>query len=177
MKTPMTSAILLAAILAFVGLIAINGAQARILPDSFGLKVAIIAAYGRSYSPPPPSPIPSPSSKELTSNYEKHSSPPPQSPKIDPPIGQVTTSNGRTTPSPPPPKPASPKGELEIGSPCTDGTPCNDGYISMITNFERPLPSSPPPPDPATPITHITFDLEPKVHARSPPGEYAYSST
>jgi hypothetical protein len=34
MKTPMTSAILLAAILAFVGLIAINGAQARILPGN-----------------------------------------------------------------------------------------------------------------------------------------------
>ncbi|KAJ6945454.1 hypothetical protein NC651_000488 [Populus alba x Populus x berolinensis] len=177
MKIPMTSAMLLAAILAFVGLIAINGAQARILPDSFRLKVAIIAAYGRSHSPPPPSPIPSPSSKELTSNYEKYRSPPPQSPKTAPPIGQVTTSNGRTTPSPPPPKPASPEGELEIGSPCTDGTPCNDGYISMITNFERPLPSSPPPPKPATPTSQITFDLEPKVHARSPPGEYAYSST
>jgi hypothetical protein len=40
----------------------------------------------------------------------------------------------------------------------------------MITNFERPLPSSNPPPDPATPIIPITFDPELKAHARSPPG-------
>ncbi|KAF9688855.1 hypothetical protein SADUNF_Sadunf01G0031300 [Salix dunnii] len=144
-KTPMASALFLATILALVGLVAINGTQARNLPDSFGLKVAIIAAYGRRYSPPP-SPIPSPSSKELTGNYGKYSSSPPQSPKTDPSIGQVTTSNWRTKRSPPPPpRPATPQGELEIGS------PCDDGYISMITNFERPLPSSPPPPNPAPP--------------------------
>ncbi|KAJ6713873.1 hypothetical protein OIU85_025494 [Salix viminalis] len=170
MKTPMARALFLPTILALVGLAAINGTQARNLPDSYGLKVAIIAAYGRRYSPPP-SPIPSPSSKELTSNYERYSSPPPRSPKTDPSIGQVTTSNGRTLRSPPPsPRPATPKGELEIGS------PSDDGCISMITNFERPLPSPPPPPYPATPASHITFNLEPKVHARSPPGEYVYSS-
>lgn len=171
MKIPMTSAMLLAAILAFVGLIAINGAQARILPDSFRLKVAIIAAYGRSHSPPPPSPIPSPGPKELTGNYEKYSSPPPQSPKADPSIGQVTPSYGRTTASPPPPpKPASPEGQLEIGS------QCSDGCISMISNLERPVPSSPPSPKPASPTSHITFDLEPKVHAGSPPGKNVFST-
>ncbi|KAJ6341176.1 hypothetical protein OIU78_009365 [Salix suchowensis] len=170
MKTPLARALFLPTILALVGLAAINGTHARNLPDSYGLKVAIIAAYGRRYNPPP-SPIPSPSSKELTSNYEKYSSPPPQSPKPDPSIGQVTTSNGRTLrPTRPPPRPATPKGELEIGS------PSDDGYISMITNFERPLPSPPPPPYPATPRSHITYNLEPKVHARSPPGEYVYSS-
>ncbi|KAJ6713157.1 hypothetical protein OIU79_009198 [Salix purpurea] len=89
-------------------------------------KVAIIAAYGRRYNPPP-SPIPSPSSKELTSNYERYSSPPPGSPKTDPSIGQVTTSNGRTLrPPPPPPRPATPKGELEIGSPSDDRVHFND---------------------------------------------------
>ncbi|KAF9688854.1 hypothetical protein SADUNF_Sadunf01G0031200 [Salix dunnii] len=80
----------------------------------------IIAAYGRSYSPQPPSPIPSPSSNELTRNYEKYSFSPPQS---------------QTMPSPPPPtKPATPIGELEIGS------PRNSGNISIVTDFERTPP-------------------------------------
>ncbi|KAG6783226.1 hypothetical protein POTOM_012671 [Populus tomentosa] len=169
MKSPVTSAVFLA--LAFVGLIAINGSQARILPDSLGLKVATLPDYGRRYSPPPPSPIPSPGPKELTGNYEKYSSPPPQSPKADPSIGQVTPSYGRTTASPPPPpKPASPKAQLEMGS------QCSDGCISMITNIERPLPSPPPPPEPETPTLPITFDLEPKVHAGSPPGQKVFST-
>ncbi|XP_011020571.1 PREDICTED: leucine-rich repeat extensin-like protein 3 [Populus euphratica] len=167
----MTSAVFLATALAFVGLIAINGARARILPDSLGLEVATLANYGGTYSPPPPSPIPSPGTTELTGNYEKYSSPPPESPKADPSIGQVTPSYGRTTPSPPPPpKPASPKAQLEIGSPCTDGC------ISMITNLERPVPSSPPSPKPASPTRQITFDLEPKVHAGPPPGQNVFST-
>jgi hypothetical protein len=45
MKTPMTSAILLAAILAFVGLIAINGAQARILPGYNSLTYAWLCCH------------------------------------------------------------------------------------------------------------------------------------
>ncbi|PNT46268.2 hypothetical protein POPTR_003G184501v4 [Populus trichocarpa] len=171
MKSPMTSAVFLATALAFVGLIAINGAQARILPDRIGLKVATLANYGGTYSPSSPSPIPSQRSKELTSNYEKYSSPPPQSPKADPSSGQVTPSYGRTMASPPPPpKPASPKAQLEIGSPCTDGC------ISMITNLERPVPRSPPSPKPASPTRQITFDLEPKVHAGSPPGQNVFST-
>ncbi|CAK7336335.1 unnamed protein product [Dovyalis caffra] len=174
----MMSALFLATTLAFVGLIAIDGAQARILSDSLGLglKVAILGAYGRKCTPPPPSPIPSPRTKELTTKYEKYSSPPPESPKTDPSLGQVTTSYGRTLPSPPPtPKPATPKGQLETGSPCTDETPCNNGYISMISNFERPGPR-PPTPKPAPPTHPITFDLEPKVHARSQPGQYVFST-
>ncbi|XP_061980152.1 formin-like protein 14 [Populus nigra] len=172
MKSPMTSAVFLATTLAFVGLIAINGSQARILPDSLGLKVATLPNYGRRYSPPPPSPIPSPGPKELTGNYEKYSSPPPQSPKADPSIGQVTHCYGRTMASPPPPpKPASLEAQLEIGSQCTEGC------ISMITNLERPVPSSPPSPKPAPPSSQITFDLEPKVHARiSPPGQNVFST-
>ncbi|KAJ6934353.1 vegetative cell wall protein gp1-like [Populus alba x Populus x berolinensis] len=159
MKSPVTSAVFLATTLAFVGLVAINGAQARILPDSLGLKVATLANYGGTYSPPSPSLIPSQRSKELTSNYEKYSSPPPQSPKADSSTGQVTPSYGRTTASPPPPpKPASPKAQLEIIR-----SQCTDGCISMITNLERPVPSPPPPPKPAPPSSQITFDLEPKA--------------
>ncbi|KAL9349417.1 hypothetical protein Peur_056672 [Populus x canadensis] len=171
MKSPMTSDVFLATTLAFVGLIAINGSQARILPDSLGLKVATLANYGRRYSPPPPSPIPSTGPKELTGNYEKYSSPPPQSTKADPSFGQVTPSYGRTMASPPPPpKPASPEAQLEIGSQCADGC------ISMITNLERPVPSSPSPPKPAPPKHPMTFDLEPKVHAGSPPGQNVFST-
>ncbi|KAF9686283.1 hypothetical protein SADUNF_Sadunf03G0142700 [Salix dunnii] len=176
MKKPMTSALFLAtANLALVGLIAINGAQARTLPDSLGLKVAIRANYGRSY----PSPIPSPRSQDIiTITYEKYSSPPPQSLKADPSGGQVTPSFGRTMASPPPPpKPAPPKSQLEIGSPCTEGIPCNNGCFSMTTNFERPVPSSPPSPKPESPTAQITFDLDPKAHARSPPaGQFVFST-
>ncbi|KAG6781536.1 hypothetical protein POTOM_014447 [Populus tomentosa] len=171
MKSPVTSAVFLATTLAFVGLIAINGSQARILPDSLGLEVATPPNYGGTYSPPPPSLIPSQRSKELTSNYEKYSSPPPPSPKAEPSIGQVTPSYGRTTASPPPPpKPASPKAQLEMGS------QCSDGCISMITNLERPSPPPPPPPKPSPPSHPITFDLEPKVHAGSPPGQKVFST-
>jgi len=47
----------------------------------------------------------------------------------------------------------------------------------MITNLERPIPSSPPSPKPAPPSSQITFDLEPKVHARiSPPGKNVFST-
>ncbi|KAJ6704956.1 hypothetical protein OIU79_009793 [Salix purpurea] len=178
MKKPLTSALFLAtAALAFVRLLAINGAQARTLPGSLGLKVATLANYGRSY----PSPIPSPRSKEIiTSNYEKYSSPPPQSLKADPSGGgQATPGYGRTMPSPPPPpKPAPPKSQIEIGSPCTEGIPCNNnGCFSTTTNFERPVPSSPPPPKPESPTSNIAFDLDPEAHARSPPaGQFVFST-
>uniref|UniRef100_A0A6N2JWX1 Uncharacterized protein n=1 Tax=Salix viminalis TaxID=40686 RepID=A0A6N2JWX1_SALVM len=134
MKKPLTSALFLATTaLAFVRLIAINGAQARTLPGSLGLKVATLANYGRSYP-----------------------SPPPQSLTADPTGGgQATPGYGRTMASPPPPpKPAPPKSQIEIGSPCTEGIPCNNGCFSTTTNFERPVPSSPPPPKPESPTSH-----------------------
>ncbi|KAJ6346872.1 hypothetical protein OIU76_003537 [Salix suchowensis] len=141
---------------------------------ALGLKVATLANYGRSY----PSPIPSPRSKEIiTSNYEKYSSPPPQSLTADPSGGgQATPGYGRTMASPPPPpKPAPPKSQIEIGSPCTEGIPCDNGCFSTTTNFERPVPSSPPPPKPESPTSHITFDLDPEAHARSPPaGQFVF---
>ncbi|CAK7336341.1 unnamed protein product [Dovyalis caffra] len=142
----MTSALFLASALAFLALSAINFAQARTLPDRFGLKVATAIASRR-----PPYLVRSSKSKESTNNYEKYLTSPPPTPGYD----QGTMSS--------PPEPAQPKGQLEIDSPCsTEESPCfSNSCISMITDSGRPI-SAYSPPKPATPIV-------PVFHPNSPP--------
>nr|XP_034923863.1 uncharacterized protein LOC118055940 [Populus alba] len=147
----MTNVLFLALALAFFGLSAIDSAQARTLPDRFGLKVAKTLA-----TPPPPCMVHSSKSKELsTRDYQKYLTSPPPTTSYD----QETLSS--------PPRPDSTKGQLDTESPCSnEESPCiNDGCISKITDLERPIPSSNPPPKPQTPTV-------PLLRPKSPPGQY-----
>ncbi|KAJ6945452.1 hypothetical protein NC651_000486 [Populus alba x Populus x berolinensis] len=152
MTTPVTNVLFLALALAFFGLSAIDSAQARTLPDRFGLKVAKTLA-----TPPPPCLVHSSKSKESTREYQKYLTSPSSTTSYD----QETLSS--------PPRPDSTKGQLDIESPCSnEESPCiNDGCISMTTDFERPIPSSNPPPKSKTPTV-------PLLRPKSPPGHYIY---
>ncbi|CAK7336339.1 unnamed protein product [Dovyalis caffra] len=170
MNTPTAAALFLAS--AFIGLMAINAAQARSLPaERFGLKVATIATYNRRKAtppqprrPPPQTQLSSPKSREFTRNYRRLALQPPQ---------KMTSYEGTLIS---PPKPASPKGQHEIESPYTEEIPCNDGCISMITDLWRPLPGKYTPPYVAPPVVQIALDLERILHKRSPPRQYLVSA-
>ncbi|KAJ6912087.1 hypothetical protein NC651_014684 [Populus alba x Populus x berolinensis] len=92
MKSPVTSAVVIASTLAFVGLIAINGAQARILPatlPNYGKDVITHHLHLRSLHQEP---------RKINGNYEKYSSlATTVSDKLIHSTVQVTPSYGRTT--------------------------------------------------------------------------------
>ncbi|CAK7336340.1 unnamed protein product [Dovyalis caffra] len=154
-STPMATALFLAS--AFIGLIAINAAQARSLPA--GNKLLLIFNPPLPRRPPPQTQLSSPKSKEFTGNNEKLALQPPQ---------KMTIYEGTLIS---PPTPASPKGQHEI-----EEIPCNDGCISMITDLWRPLPGKYTPPYVAPPVVQIALDLEPILHERSPPRQYLLSA-
>jgi len=98
-------------------------------------------------------------SKESTRYYQKYLTSPPPTTSYD----QETLSS--------PPRSDSTKGQLDIESPCSnEESPCiNDGCVSMITDFERPIPSSNPPPKQHTPTV-------PLLRPKSPPRQYLVSA-